>query len=133
MTVNLQNTMKEFYSVFRSVLHDLGLKENILTLDGHIYEKRKPLEHSCNLIESSGFRIIDLYEDTFSMRYANGTSFLNHFAIRLGFRGSWEAVIEAGERGRVFSELESRLNDIARVHNELHLTVPWVCIQAVKT
>jgi ubiquinone/menaquinone biosynthesis C-methylase UbiE len=44
-TVNLPDTMVEFYTAYRTVLRRRGLEDAIARVDRHIAEKRKPLEH----------------------------------------------------------------------------------------
>ncbi len=52
LSVNLDTTMIEFYSVLEQVLSDLGMRETILKIREHIYGKRKPLTELKTLSET---------------------------------------------------------------------------------
>ncbi len=132
VTVNLPDTMKLFYAVFESVLRDLGKDDSVARLRTHIRAKRKSLEETTLLIEGAGFGISGIKEDSFSMRFLNGTSLFNHFFIRLAFRDGWNSIIDTGEIEPTFRILEQRLNDVAAREGELNLAIPYACIIAKK-
>jgi len=132
VTVNLPDTMKLFYDAFEGVLHDLGKDDDIVALRGHIHEKRKGLEEITLMIEGAGFTISEIAEDSFRMRFLNGTSLFNHSFIRLAFMESWRNILKAEDRETVLRILEQRLNDIASREAGLNLTIPYACIIARK-
>lgn len=127
-TVNLPETMIEFYDVYRAVLADRGLDHAVEALEAHIVHKRKPLEHVETVVDRAGFEIASVHEDTFSFRFTDGTAMLKHSFIKLGFSDSWKAILASNELEPVFADVERRLNDIAREKGELRLTVPWICV-----
>ena len=132
VTVNLPDTMKLFYDAFEGVLHDLGKDDDIITLRGHIHEKRKSLEEITLMIEGAGFTISEIAEDSFRMRFLNGTSLFGHSFIRLAFMESWRNILKAEDRDGVLRILEQRLNDIASREAGLNLAIPYACIIARK-
>lgn len=111
--------MAEFYDVFRSTLVDLAIPTT--SLDKHIAH-RATLAGMTTQLEQAGFTVTDVATDAFTMRYANGWALLNHRFIRLGFLPAWRAVVEPGDRERVFAELERRLD------RNLSLTIPTACV-----
>jgi arsenite methyltransferase len=127
LTTNLQGHMKEFYDVFESTLRELGNESAIAALKLHI-EKRATTEKVAMLLEKSGYRLSCVYEDSATLRFADGSAFLRHYFIKLGFLESWKSVVNAGDRERVFARLEMNLNKEARAHGGLGLTIPMACL-----
>lgn len=132
ITYNLPGTMKEFYEIFINVLKDLSLTSEIQKVNDHIFQKRKPLEFTQNQIMLAGFKVSNVIEDRFSLKYTDGTSFLNHFFIRIAFSYPWENLIPGNRVTEVFSLIEQRLNLLAKDDKELQLTIPFACIEAYK-
>jgi len=132
ISVNLPGTMAEFYDVFRRVLKKRRMNDRIRRLDQHIFEKRKPVEYTIDLITGSGFEIEDVNRDSFQLCYTDGTTMLNNFFIKLAFLPFWRKLVSESERTGIFNSLESELNLISSRQGCLKLTVPWVCINARK-
>jgi ubiquinone/menaquinone biosynthesis C-methylase UbiE len=130
VTVNLPDTMIEFYDIFRSVLSEERKESALQRLDRHIHSKRKPLPDTQQLIREAGFTILETYEDEFSFRYADGRTMLDNFVIKLAFLDSWKGILEAADREPIFRRVEHELNHLARRTGEVRLTIPWVCIHS---
>jgi len=127
LTMNLPDTMKEFYEVYRQVLQASGKHAEIEKLAAHIHEKRKPLSHTQALIHSVGLDVLRVDEATFSLRYADGSAMLSSSLIQLGFLEPWKSILDPEDRGPIFEALETELNRLAASQGELCLTVPWAC------
>jgi arsenite methyltransferase len=132
ITVNLPGTMQEFYDVYRNLLRVRGGDPAVAVLDRHIDAKRKPEAWTADLVERSGFRIERREQKAFVMLFADGTALFRHFFIRLAFLDPWRAVAPAGMAGEMFGELEKTLNAKARRDGGLRLTVPFLCLSAVR-
>jgi ubiquinone/menaquinone biosynthesis C-methylase UbiE len=128
VTVNLEETMMEFYDVLACVLTENGLDKAVTAMRKHIHSKRKPLDETQAILESSEFQILDVRRDVFKLKYADGTTMLNSVLIKHWFAPAWENVVPASERDGVFRETESRLNVLAESNGETVLTVPFVTI-----
>jgi ubiquinone/menaquinone biosynthesis C-methylase UbiE len=127
-TFNLEETMIEFYSVFREMLARNKLHDSIRRMERHIYEKRKPLEEVEVIFEKSGFVIANIDHDAFKLRFVDGTSMLNFYLIRYWFIDGWKTVVEEADLARVFDQVEERLNEKAKEKGELVLTVPFATV-----
>jgi arsenite methyltransferase len=127
-TINLPDTMKEFYGIFQSVLKDQKLENQIEKMKEHIYQKRRPLDEMCQLVQHSGFYVEKKIEKSFSYRFVDGTTMLHYFMIREFFMPSWKGIIPEKNVSPVFNEIESRLNQLAKDKGELGLTIPYVCV-----
>jgi len=128
ITVNLPETMKEFYEVFETTLKGLGKELEIKKIEEHIFQKRKPLSWTETLLQKTGFLVVETKVDSFKLRYLDGTALFQHFMIQSSFLESWEKVVSPKDIVHVFSLLKKNLNSIARRKGELCLTIPLVCI-----
>ena len=132
ITVNLPETMIEFYNAFEKVLKSKNKLEELNSLKKHILSKRKPVKHTVKLVEEADFEISEIYEDKFQFKYLDGTAMLNHFVIKLAFLNSWLEILKDSDKEQIFTELEAELNLIAQESGDLKLTIPWICIDAKK-
>jgi ubiquinone/menaquinone biosynthesis C-methylase UbiE len=127
-TVNLQETMIEFYTIFESVLADSGLAEVVPKLKDHIHTKRRPVWEFEKLFNNNHFEITHILHDSFRFRYTDGTTMLNHPFIRYAFMDSWIDLIPPDMIDKVFSEIESRMNKVSNEKGEWVLTIPFIVI-----
>jgi ubiquinone/menaquinone biosynthesis C-methylase UbiE len=129
-TVNLPETMAEFYKIFESVLTDTGLAAVVPKMHQHIYHKRRPVEEVTKLFKDNQFAVTGTLYDSFKFRYADGTAMLNHPFIRYAFMDSWIELLPQEKADGVFSEIERRMNAVAKKKGEWNLTIPFVVIDA---
>jgi hypothetical protein len=66
------------------------------------------------------------------MKFVDGSAFLNHSFVKLGWLSSWTGLMPETQREEVFSLLEQNLNAHAAKHQELVLTVPMAYIEGEK-
>jgi ubiquinone/menaquinone biosynthesis C-methylase UbiE len=132
LTVNLPDTMIEFYDIFKKILKDYNKGKEIERLEEHIFSKRKPLAYTKDLLETNGFKIINIHEDKFYLNYSDGTAMMNHFIIKLSFIESWKSLLNSQDINPIFALIEKKLNDLAHKEGDLKLTIPWICIDCEK-
>lgn len=132
ITVNLPDTMIEFYDVFEKTLLKREMHEELRKMKDHIFEKRKPVKYLKDLLEKVGFSVRGMKLDSFKYRYIDGTAFLNHYLIRNYFIGPWLEIIPVSSLKKMFDEIEKTLNEIARENGELAMTIPFVCFDCIK-
>ena len=132
ITVNLPETMIEFYDVYERVLIENNIIDEVEKLKTHIHSKRKPLSSTKELIENAGFEINEIFEDSFSLRFLDGSTMFNHFFMKLAFMESWRGILNQNDEKTILDAIENELNKIAEAKGELSLTIPWVCINSSK-
>ncbi len=133
LSVNLDTTMIEFYTVMEEVLSDLDMNEFIPDIKEHIYSKRRPLPELTALLEQHGFSVINSVKDQFDYHFADGTTLLQHFFIRLAFLPSWKSILPADRQAAVFGRIEDKLNEQALHSGKCTLSVPFVVLNCEKT
>lgn len=131
-TMNLDQSMFEFYSQMESVFKEMGFKQQISHIHEHIAHKRPSIDRMKALLQKQGFIIKDLEYDQFNYRFADGTAMLNHYFIRLAFMDSWVALLPADNADEIFERIEVRLNEYAQRYGGLKLSIPFALINVTK-
>jgi SAM-dependent methyltransferase len=128
LTLNLPETMREFYYIYADTLNALGLQEPIRRMYEHILEHRPPVSLMRRKLEAAGFRVVRAEEDTFKMRFATGTALLNHSFLRHFFIDRWKSIVDSQKLKEVFDNLEHNLNTYTARYGSIDLSIPYVCL-----
>lgn len=131
LTTNTFGHWKEFYEIFYSTLRSLK-KENLIEALKKDEEHRGTFESTSKLFTDNGFKVCRHFTDSFEMRFADGTAFLNHHFIKLGWLTSWIQLFPKEELQEIFSALENDLNLHSKKQGGLTLTVPMLYIEGEK-
>ncbi len=129
LTTNLHGHMREFYGVFRDALVRLGTPADLDRLAAHEAHRGTAISQTAR-VESNGFQVTRLIEDSFVWRFVDGSALLRHFLIRLGFLDGWREVIDPEREREIFAALEAQLNAQAREQGGLRLTIPMLYLEA---
>jgi arsenite methyltransferase len=132
LTMNLNNTMVEFYEILEKVLRKEEMVDEIKKMNQQIYKKRKPLDEFIKLIENHGFSIKDVDHDQFDYKFVDGTTLLNHYFIRLAFLNGWKGIVPFEKQEFIFDKIETRMNEKALTDGYFKLSVPFVVIDCTK-
>ena len=131
LTTNLNGHWKEFYTVFEQTLTKLGMTDRVQILQQQ-QEHRGSTATVSELFMDAGFEVSQVITEEFTMRFLNGTAFLNHHFVKLGWLSSWQQLIPKEQWSLVFPALEQNLNVQAAQHGELKLTVPMAYVEGIK-
>jgi len=123
LTTNPDDHMKEFYHVLTETVIQLKLEHVLDKLEAQ-QKHRLPVKKVCHLLETAGFRISHTQQQSFSMRFLNGTAFLNHYFIKYAFMDGWKSIFPTDLLNPVFTQLEKNLNTLAKKKNEFRVTIP---------
>jgi arsenite methyltransferase len=131
ITTNLNGHWKEFYKLFYSALEQIG-KENSISVLKTDEEHRGTIETVSNLFTDNGFIVTRHFEESFQMKFVDGSAFLNHHFVKLGWFTTWFAIFPKEELQEIFFALEQNLNDYSTKNNGLNLSVPMAFIEGEK-
>jgi arsenite methyltransferase len=131
-TMNLNETMIEFYSTMEKILTDLKLENCLDNMRNQIYTKRKPLDQYLEQIKSHGFSVASVNHDKFEYKFVDGTTMLNHYFIRLAFIDGWKSIVPNEKQEEVFELIENELNLKSTNDGIFTLSVPFVVIDCKK-
>jgi arsenite methyltransferase len=131
LTTNPVGHMREFYKCYKKTIRELKRDDLFEGLEKHI-EHRSTVKTITKTMKNTGFSIAKVKRESFTMRFLDGSSLLNHSLIKIGFLDGWKGVVPAGDVEEVFTLLEKNLNLLAVRKGELKLTVPIAYIEAKK-
>ena len=131
LTTNLTGTFSVFYVVYKDTLHELGLEKYLPAFMEHV-NHRGTEESVRELLVVNGFLIKNEVQSTYTMRFLNGTTFLNHTFIILGFINSWRNMFDETDKQTFFDALERNLNAYSKSKGELKLTIPLLYLECIK-
>jgi arsenite methyltransferase len=131
LTTNLTGTFTEFYEVYRETLYELGFEKYLAPFEEHV--KHRGTEASVTeLLDTHDFKIKNSIRSTYTMRFLNGSTFLNHSFIIMAFLGSWKNMFDEKDKQTFFEAFEKNLNALSRSRGELKLKVPMLYLECVK-
>lgn len=131
LTTNLKGHWKEFYNIFESTLRQLHREKIAETLISH-QEHRGTIQSITNLFTDNGLAVTRYFEDNFEMKFLDGSAFLNHYFVKLGWLSSWKSLLPEEEIPDIFSALEHNLNSHSLKSGGLKLTVPMAYVEGEK-
>lgn len=131
LTTNINGHWKEFYEIFEETLNHAGEKSLLQKLKLH-QEHRGSVNSISDLFTVAGFHVCRIHEEKFEMKFLDGTAFLNHYFVKLGWLKSWIDLLPEEKLQKIFSALEQNLNAYAAQKEGLVLSVPMLFIEGEK-
>ena len=131
LTTNLNGHWQEFYNIFEDTLRQLDKTALIPKLKEQ-QEHRGTVATISKLFTDSGMTVTRHFEDQFEMKFVNGSAFLNHYFVKLGWLASWKELVPEPEQSNTFQQLEDNLNAYSAKTGTLTLTVPMAFIEGTK-
>jgi ubiquinone/menaquinone biosynthesis C-methylase UbiE len=128
LTMNLPDSMHELYAVLRTWLEETGRTRLLPAVAAQIASKRQPRAATEAQLAAAGFRIANVIERAFTMRFASGAALLRHHLIRLAFLPGWTSIVPEADAAALAAGLETQLDAIAAQRREITLTIPFVCL-----
>lgn len=132
LTTNLNGHWKEFYGIFEQSLLQTGKGHWVEALRAH-QTHRGDRESVSALFTDNGFDLCRHATASFTMAFLDGSAFLNHHFVKLGWLGSWKSLFPQAEWVAIFTALEENLNAHANQAGGLVLTVPMLFVEGEKT
>lgn len=131
LTTNLVGHWKEFYQIFYQSLTQLSKTKLIAILEQDELH-RGTMESITQLFTEQGLFVTKTVEEHFEMQFLDGSAFLNHHFVKLGWLRTWMGLFPKEDHHEIFSNLEKDLNAFASAHQGLNLTVPMAYIEGEK-
>ncbi len=130
-TMNLPETMTEFYGEFRAHLRAKGLERILPAVEAHISGKRKTVSEIQCLIAEAGFHPFNTTTGSFSWRFVDFSAFLNHWSVNALFLPHWLELLP-GDGEKFLGEMAEALDPKARGSGGFTVTIPFACFDARK-
>jgi len=130
-TTNTSGTFSEFYKIYGDTINELQFEKYLSKLDDHI-NHRGTEDSIRKLCEKSGLIITRTIKSNYTMRFLNGSAFLNHSFTIVGFVDSWRNMFDPKDKLIFFDRFEKNLNDYSKLQGELKLTIPMLYVECKK-
>ncbi|KAF0199310.1 MAG: type 11 methyltransferase [Bacteroidetes bacterium] len=131
-TANLPGTFSLFYETLIKAMLQEGLDMIVPKIYKHIKSKRKSIEEMCQTLENIRLRVIRTETESYNMHFSSGTSFFNHFLIRLYFMSSWLNLIPENFQHQIMNLVEEELNSFSVSNQGICMEVPYALFEAEK-
>lgn len=133
-SMNTDDTMNEFYTLFRKILKKINLQESIYEMDKHIKKLRPSYHDIINKLEKVNFNVHTVYHDYFRYQFNDAESFFNHRLIKTAFLPAWEEILPDKKDllSDIFYQLEEEINREVLKKNFFQISIPYVIIDATK-
>ncbi len=131
LATNLRGHMDAFYAAYAETLRALDRADLLPALEAHITH-RATVDTIRAGLEAAGLRVTDVFEETLTLRYLDGSALFRHTFIRDAFMEGWTEFLPAQDRAPIFAALETRLNEVAAREGALAFRVPLAYVAAVR-
>lgn len=132
ITTNPIGTFEELFETFGQVFREMKLEEEQRKIEAYI-QRRNTKEGIIAELEEAGFRASKSLSDKTRLRFVNAEALLNHSLIRIGFRESWEQLMDDGKlRSPFFSGMLLKLRQIIAEEGEFSMSIPMLYLEFEK-
>jgi len=129
LTTNVQGHFGALYALLDSILGESGLEPARDALRRE-QEHRHSKHAITNLLVDSKFTVYRCFEQSFPIRFADGSTMLRHSLVRW-FLDGWRQAIGADNEREVFNTLEAQVNAAAERNGCVEMTVPMLYVEGV--
>jgi ubiquinone/menaquinone biosynthesis C-methylase UbiE len=128
LTTNAHGHFAAVYAMLDAILH-AGLEpaRNALRRE---QQHRHSKQAIVKLFVDNGFTVSRCFEQSFQMRFADGSAMLRHSLVKW-FLDGWRQAVGAGHERQVFNALEARLDAAAEREGCVQMTVPMLYLEGV--
>jgi ubiquinone/menaquinone biosynthesis C-methylase UbiE len=129
LTTNAQGHFAALYALLDAILNQSGLqpaRDALRREEEHRHSKHAIL----NLLVDSRFTVSRCFEQSFRIRFVDGSAMLRHSLVKW-FLDGWRQAVGAGNEREVFNALEAQLNAAAEREGCVQMTVPMVYLEGI--
>jgi SAM-dependent methyltransferase len=129
LTTNVQGHFGALYALLDAILSEFGLEPDRDALRRE--EAHRHSKHAItNLLVDSRFTVSRCFEQSFRIRFVDGSTMLRHSLVKW-FLDGWRQAIGADNECEVFNTLEVQLNAAAERDGCVEMTVPMLYLEGI--
>ncbi len=129
LTTNVRGHFSTVYTLLDVILGGAGLEAAREALH-HDEQHRHSKETLTQFLAEGGFAVSRTFEQSFVMRFADGSAMLRHSLVKW-FLDGWRQAIGSERESSLFALLEDQLNVLAEHSGCLEMTVPMLYIEGI--
>jgi arsenite methyltransferase len=129
LTTNTQGHFGALYALLDAILKESGLepvRDALRREEQHRHSKHAIM----NLLVDSRFAVSSCFEQSFQIRFIDGSAMLRHSLVKW-FLDGWRQAVGAENEREVFNVLEARLNAAAERDGCVQMTVPMLYLEGI--
>jgi SAM-dependent methyltransferase len=129
VTTNVQGHFGALYALLNAILSEFGLEpahDALRREEAHRHSKHA----ITNLLVDSRFTVSRCFEQSFRIRFVDGTTMLRHSLVKW-FLDGWRQAVGADNEHEVFNALEVQLNAAAERDGCVEMTVPMLYLEGI--
>jgi arsenite methyltransferase len=129
LTTNAQGHFAALYALLDAILGESRLapaREALRREEQHRHSKHALV----NLLVENGFAVSRCFEQSFAMRFADGSAMLRHSLVKW-FLDGWRQAVGRANEHEIFNALEARLNAAAERDGCVQMTVPMLYLEGI--
>jgi arsenite methyltransferase len=129
LTTNPQGHFGALYALLDAILKESGLepaRDALRREEAHRHSKHAIM----NLLVDSRFTVSRCFEQSFHIRFVDGSAMLRHSLVKW-FLDGWRQAIGAEKEREVFNALEAQLNSAAERDGCVQMTVPMLYLESI--
>jgi arsenite methyltransferase len=129
LTTNPQGHFGALYALLDAILQESGLEPACDALRRE-QEHRHSKPAIMNLLVDSRFTVSRCFEQSFQIRFADGSAMLRHSLVKW-FLDGWRQAVGIENEREVFNALEAQLNAAAERDGCVQMTVPMLYLESI--
>jgi arsenite methyltransferase len=129
LTTNMRGHFGALYALLDAILSESGLEQARTALRQE-EEHRHSKQTLTNLLVDGGFAVSRTFEQSFSIRFVDGSTMLRHSLVKW-FLDGWRRAVGCEHERPIFEILEARLNAVAERDLCVEMTVPILYIECI--
>jgi arsenite methyltransferase len=129
LTTNTQGHFAALYALLDAILNEFGLeptREALRREQQHRHSKPAII----SLLVETGFTVSRCFEQSFQIRFGDGSAMLRHSLVKW-FLDGWRQAVGAENEREVFNALETRINAAAERGGCVQMTVPALYLEGI--
>ena len=129
LTTNVQGHFGALYAMLDAILSQHGLEPARDALRRE--QQHRHSKHAiANLLVDCGFTVSRCFEQSFPIRFVDGSTMLRHSLVKW-FLDGWRQAIGADNEREVFNTLEAQVNAAAERNGCVEMTVPMLYLEGI--
>lgn len=128
LTTNPKGTFEELFDIFTTLFETEKFKNGATTFQNYV-SGRSTQSEIVKEIEDVGLKLTKSKFEETNMRFTDGQALFDHALIRIGFKESWDALIEPNQQEEFYQTVIQEIDKRIIQNGEFVLTIPMLYLE----